>query len=146
MQISPLPAAAAPWEPQIDFTTFLELQLSRAQHPRHMPATHTFHAAQVLPPLHRMHMCKYLLFQLQQHLGNPRLISQLFWSYNFLAHSIPATCLQHTHFLQPGLAIALLRFWLTLFDQLKKNSRGSAGLTRCNVLNRLHRPQLNLQY
>ena len=71
-------------------------------------------------PLHRMHMCKYLLFQLQQHLGNPRLISQLFLSYNFLAHSIPATCLQHTHFLQPGLGTALLRFRLTLFDQLKK--------------------------
>ena len=52
-------------------------------------------------PLHKMHMCKYLLFQLHQHLRNPRLISQLFLSYNFLAHSIPATCLQHTHFLQP---------------------------------------------
>ena len=38
VQISPLPGAAAAWEPQITYADLSGLQLSRAQHPRHLLA------------------------------------------------------------------------------------------------------------
>ena len=39
IQISPLPAAAAAWGPQIHRAALSALQLSRAQHPHHLPPT-----------------------------------------------------------------------------------------------------------
>ena len=39
LKISPLPAAAAAWGPQIHRAALSSLQLSRARHPRHLPPT-----------------------------------------------------------------------------------------------------------